>query len=335
MWRLVRLGLGSFTLTSVLTMGGFLWEAAIPEARARVEHPDLVVARVEQPGEAAEPPMAVWLPPAWFPEDAVDGLGPLDGIGGEPVRDNGPALRSRAAFVYDLDSGEVLLERRADDRRPVASLTKVVTSLTALSENPDLEAELCVDASMWPGWPGAWSKLNTGVCTTGWDLLGAALVASDNRAAYGLWKITGLPFYPFVERMNDVAADLGMDMSEFSDPSGAEDENLSTARDMTRAIVAAAAHPVLSNVASAPWWDVEETQRPRVRRLFSTNRMIGEKRTQFLAAKTGYTDTARYCFTAVVQTASGRRVAFTLLGANGTSSRWADVRRVLSWVENG
>jgi serine-type D-Ala-D-Ala endopeptidase (penicillin-binding protein 7) len=180
---------------------------------------------------------------------------------------------------------------------------------------------------MWPGWPGASSKYNTGACTHGWDLLGAALVKSDNRAAYALSHLSQWPAAMFVERMNVVADDLGMASSLFVDPSGALDENLATARDLTKAVTAVAFHPLLGLVASAPYWDADVGD--RVRRLGTTNKLIGRDDLVFLAAKTGYTDTAHHCFAGVVETRTGRRIALTVLGASRSSARWADGRRIL------
>jgi serine-type D-Ala-D-Ala endopeptidase (penicillin-binding protein 7) len=284
----------------------------------------------DYPAEIGELPTRA---PDWFPESVAPAAWSLEGIGGAAIGVAGPSLHSRTAFVYDVDQSEVLLSVRGDERRPVASLTKVMAALALVSEQPDLDAEVCVGPAMWVGWPGASSKLHTGTCTAGWDLLGAALVHSDNRAAYGLGVVSGLPYQLFVERMNQVALDIGMGQSVFSDPSGVEDENLSTARDMTRAVLAAALHPVLGPVASAPWWDVDDHTRGRTRRMFSTNKLRESADLEFLAAKTGYTDTARYCFTAVVRTAGGRTLALTTLGANRPRQRWSDVRKLLTWAE--
>lgn len=368
MLKLMKLGMGSFSITFLLLAAGALWDAsprapvaaaqtlpAAPVMSAAVAElklpefqtppvvealpaPDALVAAADQV-PALDEVEERWSPPVWFPEAARDDLWALDGLDGEPAAAP-PTLRSRAVFVYDVDAGKVLIAHNADDRRPVASLTKVVSSLTAMAESAlgpgeaaALEQNICVDESLWPSWPGARSYLNTGACLTGWDLLGAALVASDNRAAFGLSRVAGLPFQPFVSRMNEVAGDLGMDQSTFSDPAGVDDNNLSTARDMTAAILAASLHPVLGPVASAPYWDVEIQGRARPKRVNSTNRLSGDKGLEFLAAKTGYTDTARYCFTAVVRTPKGRRIAMTVLGANKVRTRWSDVREVLAWVD--
>lgn len=362
MKRMLGLGSGAFVFTFLLVLG--VGVDAAPGSPARAEaavqtvatsagqlalatvEPPLAVgvtrpapARVAEPEEPMafaavdEPAPGPWSPPSWFPEEARDDLWALDGMSGHAAPGRGPTVRATAAFVYDVDAGVVLYEKRADERRPVASLTKVLSGLAALAESPDLGREICIDPSQWPGWPGAHSYLNTGTCTTGWDLLGAALVASDNRAAFAFAPISGLPFQPFIARMNEVAADLGMDQSTFVDPAGVDDNNLSTARDITRAALAASLHPVLSPVASASSWDISETRRDRSRRLFSTNRLADQENLEFLAAKTGYTDTARYCFTAVVRTESGRRIALAVLGAPNVRTRWADVRRIVDWVE--
>lgn len=275
-------------------------------------------------------PPGEWLPPAWFPpaEDLL-ALPALDERG--PSR--GPSLRSRAAIVFDVDQGRVLYERHADEVRPVASITKVLSALAYASLQPDLEREVCVGAEFYPSRSGARSRLSTGDCTTGWDLLGAALVSSDNRAAMGLAVSADVGLDGFVERMDEVSADLGMSRSSWSEPSGLEDDNLSTARDIAKATLALASHPLLAPVASAPYWDLHRSNRAHPRRLFSTDRLVGREDLAVEAAKTGYTDTARYCFTTVVSTEAGRRLVITLLGAEGRLTRWADVSRILDWVE--
>lgn len=285
------------------------------------------------PGSAVD--VLGWAPPAWHPDDEMlEALPGMDEIG--PRR--GLRLRSSSAFVYDVDAGEVLYERAADDRRPVASLTKFVTALSLSTTEVDLDEMICVTELFWPSRSGARSRLSTGECYTGWDLLGAALVASDNRAAYGLGVESGLDYYDFIWRMDAVSADLGMTQSTWADPSGLEDDNLSTARDMTKAALAVASHPTLSIPASSRTWTTEKVIEigigPRVRTLNTTNRASGRSDVEWLAAKTGYTDTARYCFTGIFQTVEGRTVGVTLLGANRSRDRWSDLDRVIQSVRD-
>ncbi len=271
-----------------------------------------------------------WTSPAWFNTSSdLDAIVQMNAAG----PDRGPSVRSRSVFVFDVDRGEVLFERNADNVRPVASITKLMSALTLVASESNLENGFCVGAAQYPSRSGARSRLSTGDCLTGWDALGAALVASDNRAAYGLAAVAGLDVDEFVGRMNEVSEDLGMTSSTWSDPSGLEDENLSTARDIARATLAVSLHPLLSTVASAPFWDLHRSNKETPRRLFSTDRLAGREDLYVDAAKTGYTDTARYCFTTALQTRDGRRLVITLLGADGKMTRWADVSRILDWLD--
>jgi D-alanyl-D-alanine endopeptidase (penicillin-binding protein 7) len=284
------------------------------------------------PPEPPPAPPAEWLPPTWLPDEDLHALG--HGMAAQGPR-TGPRLRSRCAFVYDPDSDTVLFERNADEIRPVASLTKVVASLAAVRAGGEFDTRFCVDAKQYPTRQGARSRLSTGDCVEGWDVVGAALVASDNRAALGLAEVAGLGMDDFVVEMNRVSAELAMDRSTWTDPSGLEDDNLSTARDMARATLALASHPTLRLVATAEWWDVHREKEARgdvPRRLTTTNKLIGRPGLEFLAAKTGYTDTARYNFTTMLRDATGRRLVITVLGAEGTDTRFADVERVLEWA---
>jgi len=278
---------------------------------------------------AAFPELADWTPPAWLAGTDAQSIPALDIPG--PQR-GGPRLRSRGVMIFDVDAGRVLYEKQADNRRPVASLTKVTSALTLAAAGGDLDREVCIGAEQYPTRSGAFSKLHTGDCATGWDYLGAALVSSDNRAAYALASSAGMGVDEFIWQMNQTSASLGMSNSSWADPSGLEDENLSTARDMARATLALSSVPALALAASAPSWMLERAPSPD-RQLFTTNKLSGRRDLDFFVTKTGYTDTARYCFTSMLQTASGRRVIITLLGAERSSARWADVRQVLRWLE--
>ncbi|MCK6503921.1 serine hydrolase [Myxococcota bacterium] len=289
-----------------------------------------VVSSATDPVHAAviAAPAPEWLPPAWVSGPDALAIAALHGHGAT----RGPLVHSHAALVFDLDQERVLFERRADNRRPVASLTKVVASLAYASVQPDLDQGACIDFEQRPSRSGARSRLNTGDCASGWDYLGAALVASDNRAAYALAAAADLSVDELVTRMNQVSEELGMASSRWADPSGLEDENLSTARDISRAMVALASVPELALAASAPSWDLHRAdQAPR--RLFTTNKLSGSDRVVIEAAKTGYTDTAGYCLSTLVQTSTGQRLVITLLGAPNDRTRWADVARVVEWAE--
>lgn len=270
-----------------------------------------------------------WAPPAWFPAETHGDLWVLDGLEGDGHHEGKtPKIPARSAIIADLDSGKVLFSRNADSPYPVASLTKLVSGLTLASAEPDLDQELCLSMEQWPSRSGAKSRFETGTCQDGWAYLGAAMVASDNRGAFALPALSGLEYGDFIEQMNQVSGDLKMGAT-WADPSGLEDENMATARDMLKAVVAASLHPTMRAVATAPYWDID--RKGSIRRLFSTNRL--KDNVEVLAAKTGYTDTARYCYATVAQTTAGRRLGVVVLGANSSNARFNTALSLIRWSE--
>ena len=286
-----------------------------------------------------------WSPPTWFPSATRRDLWVIPDLDGAPAHRWGPSVKAYAGILADLDSGEILWARDADAPRSIASVTKLVSSLTLMVNEPriDLDREICVTYEQWPSRPGARSKFETGNCHEGWSYLGAALVSSDNRGAFALPAISGEDYYVFVDRMHDVARELGLWTASFADPAGIEDENMASARDVLKAVTAVSLHPTLSMVASAPTWRIDTPRGPRV--LGSTNRLLrlslAPKRRRFtpppyetLAAKTGYTDTAHYCFATVVRSlVTGRRYGAVVLSAPNNRSRFDDVLNMLKWAD--
>ena len=269
-----------------------------------------------------------WETPAWFQQESSEIHWILDELDSQiPKYSKGPKIKSRAAFIVDLDSGEVLWQKSPDTRRAVASLTKVMSSLTLSWQEPDLEKEVCLNHTIHSGFSGARTRLSASDCVNGWDVMGAALMSSDNGAAYSYPLILDQSHEEFAMHMNEVAEQLGMTQSEFVDPAGVNDENISTARDLTKMAIVAAFDSKVSIPASSSEWHVQLGDDEEV---YSTTN-IAKSKADFLLAKTGYTHTARAVFTGVYQQ-NGRRIAFTVLGGWYPSIRNRDVISVMDWV---
>ena len=142
-----------------------------------------------------------------------------------------------------------------------------------------------MDRTLYANFPGAITKFRRDTCVKGWDLLGAALVKSDNGGAFAMADIADVTHGPFIEQMNTVAQDLGMTQSEFVDPAGVNDENLSTARDMTMATIASGHHEIIHIPASASQWDAKYKPGQSTKRLYSTNRYSQAEDIEFYTAK--------------------------------------------------
>ena len=125
-------------------------------------------------------------------------------------------IRAQAAVIYNPHTHEVLWETRSRELRPIASITKVMTSLVFLEQEPDLTRDVVV--SRRDVRRASTTYLRRGERIVLRDVLHLALVASDNAAARVLARVSGLGADRFVRRMNEKAAELGLRDTSFTDP---------------------------------------------------------------------------------------------------------------------
>ena len=249
-----------------------------------------------------------------------------------------PATAARASdipplLVRDADTGEVLFEREADSPRPIASLSKLMTAMVFLDQDPDLDRVVALGPQhmLTPiVWKTPWAE---GMQARLGDLLACALVASDNIAAVALAVESGLPWDVFVQRMNDKAAELGLEDAEFGNVTGLADHNVATAREVAALIEAAAGYPEIVEACglrsvSASAGDGREPVRQG-----ATNRLLWDPLWSVIVGKTGYTRLAGYCLALHADTASGPRLTVVILGTALNGQRFREAGRIGRWLE--
>lgn len=140
---------------------------------------------------------------------------------------------AKAAIVMEASSGDVLLAENADDRRQIASATKLMTVLVAL-ERDDLD-DIFSAADYDPAAAESQIGLRPGERMSVRDLLRATLLPSANDAAATLAVGTMGSTSAFVAEMNRRARALGLTETHFANPIGLDDpDNYSTAADLAR-----------------------------------------------------------------------------------------------------
>ena len=141
---------------------------------------------------------------------------------------------ARSSIVMDLDSGRVLYENNADERRLIASITKIMTCIVAL-ENGNLEKQIKVSDEVLKMY-GTSIYLEVGEKMKLIDLLYGLMLRSGNDASVVIAKNVAGSEEKFVKMMNDKAKEIGMNNTTFSNPHGLDEEtkNYSTARDMAK-----------------------------------------------------------------------------------------------------
>jgi serine-type D-Ala-D-Ala endopeptidase (penicillin-binding protein 7) len=239
----------------------------------------------------------------------------------------GPDVHSKAVLVMDRENN-VVFERDADVVAPIASITKLMTALVVLDGKQPLDATLEISADdVSRSNP---SRLKVGTRLTRSQLLRLALMSSENRAAHALGRNYPGGLAAFVKTMNAKATALGMSRSRFVDPTGLSSDNVSTARDLVKLVMAGSRNPVIREYSTTPSFEVKVGRQPML--FHSTNALVGKPNWDITVQKTGFINEAGQCLV-MLASIDDRPMVFVLLNAFGKHTRVADARRIRQWVD--
>ena len=138
---------------------------------------------------------------------------------------------AKSTIVMDVDSGRILYEKNVNEKRLIASVTKIMTCIIVL-ENVDIEKDIIVGDEVRSMY-GTNVYLEVGEKIKIKDLLYGLMLRSGNDAAVTL-AVNTLGYDKFIEKMNEYADKIGMTNTNFENPHGLDDDskNYSTAYDM-------------------------------------------------------------------------------------------------------
>ena len=260
-------------------------------------------------GPGSEPPPTP-VPPDGEPSPFVTRLD-------TPAPATPPVVETGSAILADMDSGQVLFQRAPDQRRPIASVTKIMTALLVL-ERSDLDDVVTVSerAAFPPNLAGLSALgLKAGERIPVRELLYALLLQSANDAAIALAEHVSGTEERFEAAMNARARQLGMHDSRFRSPNGLDDRGYSSARDLltlTREVYAT--QPEFGRIAATKVHDVPSPDgRPRT---IQNRNVLLWLYPGAVGVKTGYTARAGYCVVAAAER-GGRRLISVVLGSPG------------------
>ncbi len=155
---------------------------------------------------------------------------------------------SKSSILIDQETGRVLYAKNPDEKRPLASLSKMMTFLIAIEaiNNKEVSPQdiIIVDKDI-AKVRGSSYKLKEGEEVPLIELMKVLMIVSGNDAAVAISKHIGKSEEKFVERMNKKAKEIGMTSTSFvncnglpiyslADPKKPPKENISTARDIAK-----------------------------------------------------------------------------------------------------
>ena len=247
------------------------------------------------------------------------------------------APHSKAAILYEATTDTVFYEKNADMELPPASMTKVMTAVLVLEQNPQLDGTLTVSenavkhyycSSM--GYP----HLKAGEVISYKDCMAYMLIPSANEAATAFAFEIGGDMETFVQMMNDKAKELGCTNTQFKDPVGlSASEHYTTPRDMVKICRYAMSFDSFRQAVSADSVTVPvSNMRDESYECYTTNyvkfpddRYESPYSQYVTGVKTGWTPAAGWCFSGCME--KDGLVWYSVV--MGGDEEWYDEERII------
>lgn len=240
-----------------------------------------------------------------------------------------PEGDAKSCMLVEQSTGEVLYEDNADERLPIASVTKIMTMLLIMEEidggRLSYDDQVTVSENAM-SYGGSTMFLETGEVLSVSDMLKGIAVASANDGAVAMAEHIAGSETAFVERMNEKAAELGMTNTHFVNANGLDDEgHYSSARDVALMSRALLEHRDITKYTSI-WTD---ELRDGKFKLANTNKLI-RFYTGANGLKTGSTSQALCCLSASAER-DGMELIAVVLGSPTSAKRFSSAKALLDY----
>jgi D-alanyl-D-alanine carboxypeptidase len=246
-------------------------------------------------------------------------------------------ILAKSVIVFDILNNKVLYEKNSDNILPLASLTKIVTGLTAKKLMPDdtivsIKKEFLNEEGD--------NGLLVGEKWNIKNLIDYSLIVSSNDAFRSIASVVGADFFQkdidigrelFIKKMNETVLDLGLTTMKFENETGLDYENkiggLSSARDFSKLV-----SYIISNypdlLESTKNLEKNISSKNFVHKAVNTNEIVN-KIPNIIASKTGFTDKAGGNLLVVFDAGVNRPISIIVLGST-INGRFEDVLKLAS-----
>lgn len=243
-----------------------------------------------------------------------------------------PAILSKIAVVMDERSGSVLYEQNSHEVVPIASISKLATALVFLEE--DIPWDTVYEMGDRDRVTGGRIYLHRGDKVKVRDLFSLSLMASANTATQALVYSTGLSNEEFLKKMNEEMQKLGLTNTHFEDVTGLSVNNKSTALEVAKLAKTALAYPEIMKATMMKDYKFK-TEQGEYKYAQSTDSLLNSLDTgnlRIMGGKTGYTDSAGYCFVGRYINQDGNEVLSVVLREESLNARFENSKKLALWA---
>ncbi|WP_308072902.1 serine hydrolase [Neisseria polysaccharea] len=238
-------------------------------------------------------------------------------------------LSSQSALVVNNKTGQILYQKNADRIMPIASISKLMSAMVVLDANLDMNETVTITPDEIDRLKGTSSRLAIGTSLTRKELLHLSLMSSENRATHALGRTYPGGMGAFVAAMNRKAQSLGMYSSRFYEPTGLNFQNVSTAKDLSLMVNAAAQYPQIRTNSTSNYASVQTKNGQQNYK--NSNALVREGMWNIELQKTGYIREAGRSMV-VKANIQNQPVTIVLLNSPTSATRVNDARKIESWM---
>lgn len=259
----------------------------------------------------------------------------------EPIvplaRDNSPfstTMTAYTAYVVDEKSGTELYDYNADEIRPLASITKIMSAIVLMGLPINWTATATVGES---DCDSTSHQLMAGEIYSLDELFAVALVGSSNSAMKILARESGLSADEFVARMNKKAGELHLPTLRFTEPTGLDSDNIGSAREVAKLLAETLRYSKIVETLKIGEYYLQPENKDKPRRLWNTNWLLtkwipSDFDRNDICGKTGYINDSLYNFAVRLADEGKHPIITVVLGAATNEARFSEARDLSDWV---
>lgn len=249
-----------------------------------------------------------------------------------------PNVISKNVVIYDMTDDKVLYEKNITDKTNIASLTKIMTTITAIETINDIDRKIIITEDMLKlvRWDASIAGLKVGDELSYKDLLYASILPSGADATIAIAVSSCGSIEKFVEKMNDLARRIGMNNSNFVNVTGLDEDNhYSNVNDILILLKYSLKNELFKEIYTTSEYYLSNGKLVRST-ISSYNKKLNIDTSRILGSKTGYTLGAKLCISVYFES-DGHEMILITLGAdriNGKPYNIIDAMELISYVDD-
>lgn len=261
------------------------------------------------------------------PPAQIEGVTINLGLPGTKPTGQNKKYAARSVVLWDTASQSIRYEQNAFERLPIASITKLMTAMVAIDHGISWEKTGSIEPTEYL--QGGRLLMHPGEEASMRDLFTASLLGSANNATLAYVRYLDIPEEEFIREMNRKAVEIGLEQTYFTDVTGLEKENVSTAYEVTRLAERAFTHyPDIAAATSKTEHIIRYKGSDREHVVRNTNKLISEFGESYSGSKTGYLYESQYCL--VVQGAGEKaNLIGVILGSPSEDDHFSAMQQLL------